>query len=126
MTNSRCAGFSSLETPVHFEVAVLDLDGAARHFHRRAFVLGLQQGELAFRDQFIPLLPFRRHSSQHPQTWFGTPAPLNIFGDCPTVRNVGRFTPIYVALIDPLRKLIVYTFLPRSVRASWNQTFGAG
>jgi hypothetical protein len=40
------------------------------------------------------------------------------------VRNVGRFTPIYMALIDPLRKLIVYPALLRSVRASWNQTFG--
>jgi hypothetical protein len=40
------------------------------------------------------------------------------------VRSVGRFTPVYMALIDPFRKLIVYPSLFRKVRASWNQTFG--
>jgi hypothetical protein len=40
------------------------------------------------------------------------------------VQNVGRFTPVYMALVDPVRKLIVYTSLLRSVRASWNQAFG--
>jgi hypothetical protein len=40
------------------------------------------------------------------------------------VRGVGRFTPVYMALIDPFRKLIVYPSLLRTVRASWNQTFG--
>ncbi len=39
------------------------------------------------------------------------------------VRSVGPFTPIYMALIDPFRKLVVYPSLLRSVRASWNQTF---
>jgi hypothetical protein len=39
------------------------------------------------------------------------------------VRNVDRFTPIYMALIDPFRKLIVYPSLLRSVLASWNQAF---
>ncbi len=39
------------------------------------------------------------------------------------VQNVGRFTPVYMALIDPFRKLIVYPSLLRSVRASWNQAF---
>jgi Protein of unknown function (DUF2867) len=42
------------------------------------------------------------------------------------VRNVGPFTPVYMALIDPFRKLIVYPSLLRSVRASWNQAFSAG
>jgi Protein of unknown function (DUF2867) len=42
------------------------------------------------------------------------------------VRNVGPFTPVYMALIHPFRKLIVYPSLLRSVRASWNQAFGAG
>jgi hypothetical protein len=42
------------------------------------------------------------------------------------VRSVGRFTPIYMALIDPFRKLVVYPSLLRTVRASWNQTFGPG
>jgi hypothetical protein len=40
------------------------------------------------------------------------------------VRRVGRFTPIYMALIDPFRKLVVYPSLLRSVRAKWNKTFG--
>src|SRR5215471_9137840 len=42
------------------------------------------------------------------------------------VQSVGRFTPIYMSLIDPFRKLIVYPSLLRSVRASWNQAFGTG
>jgi hypothetical protein len=41
------------------------------------------------------------------------------------VRSVGRFTPVYMALIDPFRKLLVYPSLLRTVRASWNQAFGA-
>jgi hypothetical protein len=41
------------------------------------------------------------------------------------VRNVGHFTPVYMALIDPFRKLVVYPSLLRSVRAKWNKTFGA-
>src|SRR5262245_37677429 len=40
------------------------------------------------------------------------------------VRSVGRMTPVYMALIDPFRKLIVYPSLLRSVRTTWNQTFG--
>lgn len=40
------------------------------------------------------------------------------------VRSVGRITPVYMALIDPFRKLVVYPSLLRRVRASWNQTFG--
>jgi len=39
------------------------------------------------------------------------------------VRSVGRVTPVYMALIDPFRKLIVYPSLLRSVRATWNHTF---
>ena len=42
------------------------------------------------------------------------------------VRNVSRFTPFYMTLIDPFRKLIVYPSLLRSVRARWNQAFGTG
>ena len=42
------------------------------------------------------------------------------------VRNVGRLTPLYMALIDPFRKLIVYPSLLRSVRTTWNHTFGTG
>ena len=40
------------------------------------------------------------------------------------VQNVGHFTPVYMALVDPFRKLIVYPSLLRSVRASWNQANG--
>ena len=42
------------------------------------------------------------------------------------VRSVSRFTPLYMALVDPFRKLIVYPLLLRSVGASWNQAFGEG
>jgi len=40
------------------------------------------------------------------------------------VRSVSRFTPVYMGLIDPFRKLVVYPSLLRSVRTSWNQSFG--
>jgi hypothetical protein len=41
------------------------------------------------------------------------------------VRRVSRFTPVYMALIDPFRKWIVYPSLLHSVRATWDRTFGA-
>ena len=40
------------------------------------------------------------------------------------VLSVSRLTPVYMSLIDPFRKLVVYPALLRTVRASWNQTFG--
>jgi hypothetical protein len=40
------------------------------------------------------------------------------------VRSVSRLTPIYMAMIDPFRKLVVYPSLLRNVRAKWNKTFG--
>jgi len=40
------------------------------------------------------------------------------------VRSGSRFTAVYMALIDPFRKLVVYPSLLRTVRASWNQAFG--
>jgi hypothetical protein len=40
------------------------------------------------------------------------------------VCSVHRFTPLYMAVIDPFRKLIIYPSLLRSVRARWNQAFG--
>jgi hypothetical protein len=40
------------------------------------------------------------------------------------VRRVSRFTPIYMTLIDPVRTLVVYPSLLRTVRAKWNKTFG--
>jgi hypothetical protein len=41
------------------------------------------------------------------------------------VHSISRFTPFYMSLIDPFRKLIVYPSLLRSVRARWDQTFSA-
>jgi len=38
------------------------------------------------------------------------------------VRSVGKLTPLYMALIDPFRKLVVYPSLLRSVRTTWNRT----
>jgi hypothetical protein len=40
------------------------------------------------------------------------------------VREVNRFTPLYLAAIDPFRKVIVYPALLRSVAAQWNAMFG--
>lgn len=40
------------------------------------------------------------------------------------VRSVGRLTPLYMALIDPVRKLIVYPSLLRGVRRRWTRAFG--
>jgi hypothetical protein len=41
------------------------------------------------------------------------------------VRKVSWFTPVYMALIDPFRSFLVYPSLLRSVRARWNESFGA-
>jgi len=40
------------------------------------------------------------------------------------VRNISGFTPVYMAMIDPFRKLIVYPSLLRGVRANWDRAFG--
>ena len=40
------------------------------------------------------------------------------------VRRVSYVTPIYMALIAPFRKLIVYPSLLRSVRTTWDQKVG--
>src|SRR5215469_117154 len=40
------------------------------------------------------------------------------------VCNISRFTPVYMSLIDPFRKHIVYPSLLRAVRATWDTTFG--
>jgi len=42
------------------------------------------------------------------------------------VHKVSRFTPVYMAMIDPFRKLIVYPSLLRTIRAKWTETFAAG
>jgi hypothetical protein len=41
------------------------------------------------------------------------------------VREVSPFTPLYMAAIDPFRKLIVYPALLRGVSAQWSATFRA-
>jgi hypothetical protein len=41
------------------------------------------------------------------------------------VRNVSRLTPIYMTLIEPFRKFIVYPSLLRTVAATWDRTFAA-
>ena len=40
------------------------------------------------------------------------------------VRIVSRFTPIYMAMIDPFRKLVVYPSYLRTVRVTWEREFG--
>jgi hypothetical protein len=40
------------------------------------------------------------------------------------VREVSHFTPLYMAAIDPFRKLIVYPALLSNVSAQWSATFG--
>lgn len=40
------------------------------------------------------------------------------------VRKVSWLTPVYMTAIDPIRRLIVYPSLLRSVRANWNRAFG--
>ena len=40
------------------------------------------------------------------------------------VRNVSRFAPAYVTLIDPVRTFLVYPSLLRALRTNWNKTFG--
>lgn len=37
------------------------------------------------------------------------------------VRNVSRFTPVYMAMIDPFRKWVVYPSLLRGVRSQWDK-----
>jgi hypothetical protein len=39
------------------------------------------------------------------------------------VQSVGPLTPVYMAVIDPFRKFIVYPSLLRSVRMTWTRTF---
>lgn len=39
------------------------------------------------------------------------------------VHGVGRWTPVYMALIDPFRRVFVYPSLLRSVRQTWGETY---
>jgi hypothetical protein len=40
------------------------------------------------------------------------------------VRRVSRLTPVYMALIDPFRRRVVYPSILRTVRNNWDQGFG--
>jgi Protein of unknown function (DUF2867) len=40
------------------------------------------------------------------------------------VHSIGFFTPIYMAVIDPFRKWLVYPSLLRGVCAAWDEIFG--
>ena len=40
------------------------------------------------------------------------------------VRNISRFTPVYMTAIEPFRRWIVYPSALRSVSANWIQAFG--
>jgi hypothetical protein len=42
------------------------------------------------------------------------------------VASVSRLTPVYMTVIDPFRKLIIYPSILRSVRTTWNDVFGIG
>jgi hypothetical protein len=37
------------------------------------------------------------------------------------VRSVSRFTPVYMAMIDPFRKLVIYPSLLRGIRLQWDK-----
>jgi hypothetical protein len=41
------------------------------------------------------------------------------------VRRISRFTAVYMALIDPFRKWIVYPSFLRTVRTAWDRSFGS-
>lgn len=40
------------------------------------------------------------------------------------VRRVSALTPLYMALIDPCRKWVIYPSLLGAIRATWDRTFG--
>jgi hypothetical protein len=42
------------------------------------------------------------------------------------VHEVSRLTPLYMAAIDPFRKVIVYPALLSSISTQWRATFGPG
>jgi hypothetical protein len=39
------------------------------------------------------------------------------------VHRVSRFTPLYMALIDPFRRLIVYTAVLRRIPRAWEERY---
>ena len=41
------------------------------------------------------------------------------------VKNVSRLTPLYMALIEPFRRFVVYPAILRRLRASWVETYSS-
>jgi hypothetical protein len=39
------------------------------------------------------------------------------------VKSVSRFTPVYMALIEPFRRFVVYPAILRRLRVSWAATY---
>jgi len=40
------------------------------------------------------------------------------------VRQISWITPVYMALIDPFRKWVVYPAILKRIRENWDETFG--
>jgi hypothetical protein len=80
------------------------------------------RGEARSRDRSLP--QFSARGNRRRQKWlrFETASGYRFYFAV-YVRNVSRFTPVYMALIDPFRNLIVYPSLLRGIRATWNKTF---
>ena len=75
-------------------------------------------------EQLVELINRTAHAAAL-SALMGTPTAYRFYFGV-YVRSVNRFTPFYMALIDPFRKLIVYPSLLRSIRARWNQAFSTG
>jgi len=73
-------------------------------------------------EQLVELINLTVHAAAL-STLVETPAGYRFYFGV-YVCNINRFTPFYMAVIDPFRKLIIYPSLLRSVRARWNQAFG--
>ena len=115
----REAAATGLET---FATRLTDVD------HSRSLVLaGTREGlfRVIYRfenEQLLELINRTAHAAALSALVETTNAYRFYFGVY--VCSVSRFTPVYMVLIDPFRKLVVYPSLLRKVRASWNQAFG--
>jgi hypothetical protein len=41
------------------------------------------------------------------------------------VKNVSRFTPLYMALIEPFRRFVVYPAILRRLRSAWMAVYSS-
>ncbi len=115
----REAAATGLET---FATRLTDVDRS-----RSLVLAGTREGlfRIIYRfenEQLLELINRTAHAAALSALVETTNAYRFYFGDY--VCSVSRFTPVYMALIDPFRKLVVYPSLLRKVRASWNQAFG--